>query len=66
MIKQYVSSLLENKGKQHIKSDKLPEPNRGLSISSQSLSAKDHTVNINLFYCDLVLLAVMVGLLLFP
>ena len=37
-----------------------------LSLSSQSLSTKYHIVNINLLCCDLVLLALMVSLLLFP
>ena len=36
------------------------------SLSSQSLSAKDHIVNINIRYRDLVLLALIVSLLLFP
>ena len=37
-----------------------------LSLSSPFLSAKDHIANINRLYCDFVLLALMVSLLLFP
>ena len=37
-----------------------------LSLSSQSLPAKDHIVNISILKCDFVLLALMLGMLLFP
>ena len=65
-------------GIKHTKLDKLPiGQNRRryrvsytlllkLSLSSPFLSAKDHIINRNLLYCDFVLLALMVSLLLFP
>ena len=78
MIKQPVPLLLARAGIKLAKLDKLTVgQNRGryrvsytlllkLSLSSPLLSAKDHIVNINHLYCDFVLLAVIVSLLLFP
>ena len=77
MLKQSMPLPLEQRGIKHAKLDKLsigqnhrmyhvsytllPE----LSLSSQSLSAKNHIVNIKILYRDFVLLALMLGLLLF-
>src|SRR6185437_3471534 len=78
MLKQSMPLPLEQEGIKHTKLDKLPiGQNRRryrvsynlllkLSLSSPFLSAKNHTANINLLYCDFVLLTLMVSLFPFP